>query len=869
MKTDIAIKKLLAEYSPPDFSITKTDLFFTLKASQTIVKSRLQILRNIKDISTPLILDGVDLTIQSLSIDDVALETDQYQYDNKVLTIKTPASEFVLESEVVISPETNTSFEGLYISSGNFCTQCEAEGFRHITFYLDRPDVMSLFTTTITAEKSLYPVMLSNGHRTQYAEDDDFHTAVWNDPYPKPAYLFALVAGDLACVKGDYTTRSGRLVGLEFYTEEHNKNYCDHAITSLQQAMAWDEQKFDLEYDLDLYMVVAVDDFNMGAMENKGLNVFNTKYVLASQQTATDQDYLNIEGVIGHEYFHNWTGNRVTCRDWFQLSLKEGLTVYRDQEFSSDLNSRGIQRISDVGVLRTHQFAEDASPMAHPVRPFEYQQINNFYTATVYNKGAEVVRMYDCIIGKQNFKKGIDLYFQRFDGQAVTTDDFRQVMQDVSGINLDQFQRWYEQSGTPIVEVKRQYDIQTKVLTLNFKQYPGATKDVENKAFHIPVRCGLLSKDGSARSFDNGEDNAILNLIEIEQSFTFNDCDSDDIVSLFRGFSAPVKVINDLTNEEKIILMNHDNDDFNRWDASQQIACDIIVDLIETGESAFMDAYIHSIQKLLDNEDLDPALCAELLQLPSEKYIAELVDEIDPYAIHQARALLKHQLATQLTDSFINRYQQTKSESDFFEISPSAMGLRALNNACLNYIVDGDNQQYFELCRTHFKQATNMTDRMGSLNAIKDFSHAIKDELFADFYSNFEEDNLVVDKWFSLQAVAVTEQGLELVKQLLEHPAFTLSNPNRARSLVSTFAHSGSIVFHQKDGSGYQLVAQQLLKLDALNPQVGARLASAFLHWKKMVEPFKSQMKETIEVVLENDSLSVDVREILQSSIPL
>lgn len=866
MKTDSLVLKRLSDYKKPSFLIEKTDLSFHLNPKDTRVDSCLSFKRNAGNTSKDLVLDGCDLTILEIKIDGKKLSVDDYHYDGNELIIPDVAEQFIFESSVIIDPAANTRFEGLYVSSGNFCTQCEAEGFRHITFYLDRPDVMSLFTTTITANKTEYPVMLSNGHRTHYSETGDLHTAVWEDPFHKPAYLFALVSGQLACVKGDFTTCSGRKVDLEFYTEEHNKHACDHALLSLQKAMKWDEDTFGLEYDLDLYMVVAVDDFNMGAMENKGLNVFNTKYVLASQQTATDQDYLGIEGVIGHEYFHNWTGNRVTCRDWFQLSLKEGLTVFRDQEFSSDLNSRGIQRIADVSVLRTHQFAEDASPMAHPVRPAQYQQINNFYTATVYNKGAEVVRMYQTIISDENFKKGIDLYFERFDGQAVTTDDFRQVMQDASGVNLDQFQLWYEQSGTPIVEMTREYDASKKQLSIHFKQFPGKTKESINQAFYIPIRFSLLSAQGELLKLDESQTEVMLSLTDLDQTFEFKNIPEFAIPSAFRGFSAPIKLVNDLTAQEKLTLMAYDTDAFNRWDASQQIACDIILQMMDTGRSELIEQYTHALDVTLQDNDLDPALCAELLQLPAAKYIAELVDEIDPHAIYNAREKLKFKIAKSLNSSFVKRYQASQNKTDQFELTPQAMGLRALNNACLSYISLIPSNETSVLCAEHYWHANNMTDRMGVLAALKDSSSDLKNQLFDDFYHRFEDDNLVVDKWFSLQAVAVTGQGLKAIKHLIEHPAFTLKNPNRARSLITTFAHSGSVLFHQLDGAGYDLIAEQLLKLDALNPQVGARLASALIHWNKMVEPLRTKMQDCIKMILANESLSADVREILESS---
>ena len=522
MKTDQLQRKYLKEYKKPDFSISSTELEFSLNPGVTTVRSRLHIKRQCDDLMAPLKLDGVELKIVDIQIDEEYLDAPDFSYDGEVLTVPVVPHEFIFIATVEIDPGENTRLEGLYLSNGNYCTQCEAEGFRHITFYLDRPDVMSVFSTIIRADKQAFPVLLSNGNKVDSGEDETRHWVKWSDPFPKPSYLFALVAGDLACIRGNFTTRSGREIDLEFYTEHHNRDKCDHAMISLQKAMRWDEEKFGLEYDLDLYMVVAVDDFNMGAMENKGLNVFNTKYVLANAQTATDSDYLNIEGVIAHEYFHNWTGNRVTCRDWFQLSLKEGLTVFRDQEFSSDMMSRAIQRINDVRALRAHQFSEDAGPMAHPVRPQSYLEINNFYTMTVYNKGAEVVRMYHTLLGEKGFRKGMDLYFERFDGQAVTTDDFRIAMQDANGFDFSQFQRWYDQAGTPVVTLQRIYDAESHTLKLWIKQDAGHTEGEPNEPFHIPLKLALFDQAGNALGLnEQGDQELVFNILANDQTFEF------------------------------------------------------------------------------------------------------------------------------------------------------------------------------------------------------------------------------------------------------------------------------------------------------------------------------------------------------------
>ncbi len=584
MKTDQHLRKYLKDYQPPAFSIEQTELIFYLGERHTRVRSRLQLKRNPLGSSQDLVLDGVDLKLISISLDGVTVAADRLQIQAEQMTVKNVPEAFVLETEVEIDPAANTRLEGLYLSSGNFCTQCEAEGFRCITYYIDRPDVMSVFTTEIHANREQFPVLLSNGNLVESGGDATTHWVKWHDPYPKPSYLFALVGGDLACIEGSFQTASGRQVALKFYTEHRNSDKCDYALLSLQKAMRWDEQVFGLEYDLDLYMVVAVEDFNMGAMENKGLNVFNTKYVLANAQTATDDDYLGIESVIAHEYFHNWTGNRVTCRDWFQLSLKEGLTVFRDQQFSADMNSAAIQRINDVRVLRNHQFAEDAGPMAHPVRPAHYQEINNFYTVTVYNKGAEVVRMIHELLGSEGFRKGMDLYFERHDGQAVTTDDFRLAMQDASGVDLQKFQRWYEQSGTPQLTIQREFDATNSTLTVTITQQPGKTGERDNLPFHMPLRLALLQQSGEPLEIGNGELEQVVDITELETTLEFTGLEQQPMISAFRGFSAPVIVSTDLSDAELARLMVCDSDYFNRWDSGQQLATKVMLNMMVSAD---------------------------------------------------------------------------------------------------------------------------------------------------------------------------------------------------------------------------------------------------------------------------------------------
>ncbi len=867
MKTDQIQRKFLNQYQPPDFTIDKTDLEFSLNEGVTTVTSRLSMRRVTTDQQAPLKLDGVELKLIDIQLDNTYLDDSDYRYDGEVLTIAQVPHEFELVTQVQIDPAQNKSLEGLYQSNGNYCTQCEAEGFRHITFYLDRPDVMSVFTTTLWADKVKYPVLLSNGNKVDAGDADDRHWVKWFDPYPKPCYLFALVAGDLAQVSGHFTTRSGREVALEFFTEHHNREKCGHAIESLKKAMAWDEQVYGLEYDLDLYMVVAVDDFNMGAMENKGLNVFNTKYVLANQQTATDTDYLNIEGVIAHEYFHNWTGNRVTCRDWFQLSLKEGLTVFRDQEFSADMTSRAIQRINDVRVLRSHQFTEDAGPMAHPVRPASYLEINNFYTTTVYNKGAEVVRMYQTLLGKQGFRKGMDLYFQRHDGQAVTTDDFRMAMQDANDFDLTQFQRWYEQSGTPVVHIERIYDAMSKQLTLWVRQDAGATKGEPNLPFHIPMKLALYDHQGNALALNaQGDSELVISITEANQKLVFDDIPEHALVSAFREFSAPVIVKTDLKPDELALLMSFDSDAFNQWDAGQQYATQVMLELIAATEITVTDkleGLLSAIEALLNNSEIDKPLLAEMLCLPGEKYLAEQSTPIDVHKIHRVREFVKSLIAERFEQQILALYQAMQDSAEY-RIDHQSIGRRTLKNVCLGYLTQLQKGEYFELAKAQFESATNMTDQMGALNSMVDYKNDIRDAMFDSFYQQWSDTALVVDKWFSAQASASYPDALNEILSLEQHEAFNLMNPNRARSLIGAF-QANNVVFHDTSGQGYQFLADKVMELDSFNPQVASRMAGAFLNWKKLVPELAESMKAQILRIQSKPGLSNDVAELMSS----
>ncbi|MFT5659205.1 MAG: aminopeptidase N [Gammaproteobacteria bacterium] len=873
MKTDQSLRKYLSEYTPPEFTISKTKLEFQLSEGNTRVKSLLSISRqtgaHAETGTNTLKLDGINLKLLSVSINDVALTADQYQLSDEQLTIPDVADSFEFACEVEINPAANTRLEGLYLSSGNFCTQCEAQGFRYITYYLDRPDVMSTFNTLITGDQQRFPHLLSNGNLIDSGVSGDQHWAEWSDPYPKPSYLFALVAGDLARIDGEFVTTSGRTVALQFFTEHHNKDKCDHALTSLQKAMKWDEETFGLEYDLDLYMVVAVDDFNMGAMENKGLNVFNTKYVLANPQTATDDDYLGIEGVIGHEYFHNWTGNRVTCRDWFQLSLKEGLTVFRDQEFSSDMSSRAIQRISDVRVLRNHQFPEDAGPMAHPIRPAFYQEINNFYTATVYNKGAEVVRMIHTLLGKAKFRKGMDLYFERFDGQAVTTDDFRQTMQDASGIDLSQFQRWYEQSATPKINIKRAFDPKQKTLELLVTQDAGYTRGEPNRPFHLPMRLSLFDQAGQAVVLDDaGNTELTLDIKQLEQQFHFDNIDALPVVSAFREFSAPVSLNTDLDNNELALLMSCDNDAFNRWEASQQLTSRVILTMLDAANDEWpglMRDLVAGFEALLNDNNLDLALKAEMLVLPGEKYLGELLDIVDVHRVRQAREAIRKAVAATHENLLVNCYQQCIDLGEY-SISALSIGQRRLKNTCLAYLLTLEKDIYFDLCRQQFESADNMTDQMACLSPIVNYQHAVRDHIVEHFYQQWQDTALVVDKWFSAQGLSYQQGSLDTIIELFEHPAYSLSNPNRARSLLGALIGNSS-AFHQADGAGYQFVADKIVELDQTNPQVAARMANAFLHWRKLLPAQAALMKKQIERIAAIAGISNDLDELVTTSL--
>ncbi len=868
MKTDQHKRKHLKDYQAPDFGIDKTHLVFFLDPARSRVISQLKLHRLSAD-KSPLVLDGIDLELLNLKLDGLELQPDQYQLTSTTLTIESVPDSFELSCEVAINVAANTRLEGLYLSNGNFCTQCEAEGFRYITYYLDRPDVMSIFSTEIHAAAGTCPVLLSNGNRLDSGSDEDGHWVSWQDPFPKPSYLFALVAGDLACIEGVFNTGSGREVKLQIFTEHHNRHKCDHALLALQKAMKWDEDVFGLEYDLELYMIVAVDDFNMGAMENKGLNVFNTRYVLANPETATDDDYLAIESVIAHEYFHNWTGNRVTCRDWFQLSLKEGLTVFRDQQFSADTFSAAIQRINDVRVLRNHQFSEDAGPMAHPVRPASYQEINNFYTATVYNKGAEVVRMMHCLLGAANFRLGMDLYFERHDGQAVTTDDFRLAMQDASGINLERFQRWYQQSGTPRVDIKRNYDAASKTLILDIRQQAGSTKGELNLAFHMPLRIALFDAQGQPLALDDaGNLEQTLDLREYELSLSFENVPPNTLVSAFRGFSAPIILTTDLSDAELARLMVCDSDPFNCWEAGQQLATRTMLAMLQCEPADWPDLVqplLQAFSDLMSAAQLDRALVAEMMVLPSEKYLAEMLDQVDVHQLRYVRDTLRFEIARHNELQILQLYQDCLSDGEY-TIDADSIANRGMKNTCLLYLMQLQKPEYFGYCRQQYERAHNMTDQMGCLQAIVHHEHPLRDEILGQFYDQWNATPLVLDKWFSVIGSSNLEHALDTIRPLFEHPDYSLNNPNRARSLLGSMI-ANSRAFHQIDGAGYQFAAQKVLELDTINPQVAARLANPFVHWRKLVTTQGLMLRLQIESMLGSGELSNDLNELLSTSL--
>jgi len=870
----------LKDYTPPAYLVDTVDLHFELDEETTRVRSRMHLRRNeaAQSGEAPLQLDGSQQTLLGLKLDGEALSANAFELSDEQLIIHEVPDQFTLEVETQINPRANTALEGLYLSSGLLTTQCEAEGFRRITYFPDRPDVMARFTVTLEADKQKFPVLLANGNLVDSGEDaNGRHWARWEDPSLKPSYLFAVVAGPLVYQEDTFTTMSGRKVVLRLYVEEENITKCDHAMASLKQAMQWDEQVYGREYDLDIYMVVAVNDFNMGAMENKGLNIFNASCVLASPATATDGDYYNIQSIIGHEYFHNWSGNRVTCRDWFQLSLKEGFTVFRDQEFSADLNSRGVKRIDDVNVLRLHQFAQDASPMAHPVRPDHYMEINNFYTVTVYNKGAEVVRMIRNLLGAEGFRKGTDLYFARHDGQAVTTDDFVRAMEDANGIELTQFRRWYDQAGTPEITLVEEYDASQQTFQLILQQHTPATPGQKEKLpFHIPLAVGLLDARGNdlplklAPQESATQSTVTLSLHQTEQTYRFYEVAEKPLVSIGRGFSAPVKFKRNLTDSELAFLLAHDSDDFNRWDAGQQLAINNLLKLIEAcqhdRELQLSNEVIEAYRTALTQPDLDKALIARLMTLPGESYIADQMDIVDVEAIHAAREFMRRTLAQSLRTELLQTYQDNQS-SQTYQFNADEMAQRSLKNMALAYLMTLDDPDLQQLCVAQYQQGNNMTDVMAALSLLADVAGAAREEALEDFYHRWQHDAQVVEKWLAIQAGSSLPDTLQRVQALMQHAAFSLHNPNKVRSLVGRFCGGNPLRFHAADGSGYRFLGDRVLELDALNPSIAARLVQTISRWRRYDADRQALMREQLERIVNKDGLSKDVYEIASRSL--
>lgn len=851
----------LKDYQAPQFSIQHIDLRFELAPLKTSVQSTMTINRT-DESNADLLLDGVDLTLISLMVDDKAY--DDYTLEDEKLIIHNLPSSFILKIENHIDPQTNTSLEGLYLSGGAYCTQCEAEGFRKITYYLDRPDVLASFDVTIIADKK-YTHLLSNGNQIESGNlDDGRHFVKWQDPFKKPSYLFALVAGDFDVLRDHYTTQSGRKVELALFVDKGNLSKTPHAMTSLKKSMQWDEERFNLEYDLDIYMIVAVDFFNMGAMENKGLNIFNSKCVLANQETATDKDYHTIESIVGHEYFHNWTGNRVTCRDWFQLSLKEGLTVFRDQEFSSDLGSRALNRIDAVKVMRTHQFSEDAGPMAHPIRPEKVIEMNNFYTVTVYDKGAEVIRMMHTLLGEEKFQQGMALYFERHDGQAVTCDDFVAAMSDASGIDLTQFKRWYSQAGTPKLNVEQAYDEQNQTFTLSIEQF-APDNQPNNALLHIPFAIELLDSEGQSLPLviDNQPQDSVLNITEKTQQFVFEGIKQRPVAVLLEDFSAPCIVNQNTSAADLLHIMRFARSDFSRWDAQQRLFTNEMKAAIASGEACLSDDILSALKLLVDNREGDLALIAELLKLPSYDTLAAEYAVIPVDDIIAVQNAFESQIANFLTESLVNCYNSLEDDGS---TSATAVAVRALKQLCLHYLAKTNHSDVNGLIEES-AHSNNMTNALAALSAVVKANHSLCDTLLTEFDAKWRHDVLVMDKWFALQAMKDSATSISDIKALYDHPSFDFGNPNRVRALVGSFSHFNITQFHRADGEGYQLLGDLLVKLNDINPQNASRMLTPFMSWKRYDENRSAAMKAQLQRLADLDGLSDDLFEKVEKAL--
>lgn len=877
MKSDIKTI-YLKDYKEPEFFVENAYLEFDLYENETIVTSKLQMVKNPQGVDNDLTLFGKDLKLLSMSINEIDYKEFNYNVDDEVMIIRDIPEKFELKTVTQIDPANNTSLEGLYYSSKMFCTQCEAEGFRRITWYPDRPDVMSNFKTKIIADKKNYPALLSNGNRIDFGNlDNNRHFAVWEDPFKKPSYLFALVAGDLVALKDKFTTTSGKKVDLEIYVEKENINKCDHAMKSLKQAMKWDEDVFGREYDLDIYMIVAVDAFNMGAMENKGLNIFNSSLVLAKPETATDLSFQRIEAVIAHEYFHNWSGNRVTCRDWFQLSLKEGFTVLRDQLFSADMGSKVVKRIEDVIDLRTTQFAEDSSPMAHSVQPDSYMEISNFYTSTVYEKGAEVVRMIKTILGDELFRRGSDLYFEKFDGKAVTIEDFVKTMEDISNFDLTQFRNWYTQSGTPKLKIYEKYNGDKSQYTLTIEQYCDDTPNQKSKKpFFIPLKIGLINSKGDDMSLNVKEgmvdlEKNILYVKETKETFIFENIDERPVLSVLRDFSAPIKVEFDYSKDDYLFLMKNDKNSFSRWNAFNEYILDVILNLIDNFRNNIPlkldNGVVSAFRSVITNNNLDKAIVAKIIQIPSEAYISEQMEVIYVDAIYEARKFLINSLGNLLFDEFIDLYNENNLAVKY-SVDYSEMSRRLLKNTALSFLVYSENGTIALILKKQIEESDNMTDVSAALSLIanSNFEKESESEL-ANFYEKWKDESLVVNQWLAIQARVKKENSIEKIKKLLNHKSFDIKNPNKVRSLIGVFANDNSVNFHKIDGSGYKFLEEQVLILDKLNPQISARMVKPFVKWKKYDEERSLLMKKSLHKIQKTTNISKDLYEIVTKSL--
>ena len=888
MRDDDARTVFLKDYQAPEFGIDTTELHFDLFEDFAIVESTLSMRRSLS--SQELSLHGRNIQLEELRLNGTILTKNQYVLTDEHLKIpalntilEEKAETFTLFCRTRIEPQSNTALEGLYKSGRMFCTQCEAEGFRRITYYLDRPDVMSRFSTTIVADARLYPTLLSNGNCVSSGtleRDPTRHWVKWEDPFKKPSYLFALVAGSLEHINDKFKTSSGREVVLQIYVERKDLDKVDHAMASLKRAMRWDEQVYGREYDLDVFMIVAVDDFNMGAMENKGLNIFNTSCVLANPLTQSDQAFQRVEAVVAHEYFHNWSGNRVTCRDWFQLSLKEGFTVFRDSEFSADMGSRPVKRVEDVSFLRTVQFAEDAGPMAHSVRPDSYMEISNFYTVTIYEKGAEVVRMIRLLVGEEGFRRGSDLYFERHDGQAVTTEDFVLAMEEASSTDLEQFRRWYSQAGTPVLIISGEYSQPNKTFTLRVKQFcPATPGQPEKQPFHIPLRVGLLDRRGkpivlSGTGLSGDKTDEVLHITDSDQQFIFTKVESEPVPSLLRGFSAPVRLNYDYSQESLALLISHDEDGFNRWNAAQMLAIQVLESL-QSGKSVaessqcLLDAFQAILTSALADENLDRSMLAHLLTLPKVGTLIEQAKVANVGAIYNARESLLAFISTKFADEFAELFRRIPATS-VYRADAESIANRALRNLSLSYLLRGNEIRWAKVVFQQFQFANNMTDQLAALRMLVEGKHTVSEELanqaLKDFYDQWRDEPLVVDQWLSVQAVVQKPEALSSVKALITHPAFELKNPNKARALIGAFCGQNHLGFHNFSGAGYEFLADQVIALDSINPQVAARLLTPLTRWKKFDASHQRLMQAQLLRIKSISSLSKDVYEVVEKS---